>query len=105
VRPALVFSPKIYNQKSGLALVCPVTNPAKCYPFEVIVPSGCGLTGVIFADHVKSVDWDARRAEKLGICPIEVVNDVLARLAPLLSRMLKKSFGPWKTHLCAPVTC
>jgi mRNA interferase MazF len=88
-RPALVLSPKAYNRKSGLALVCPVTNQAKGYPFEVTVPigpgvTGAGVTGVILADHVKSVDWKARRAEKLAICPIEVVNEVLARLAPLL---------------------
>ena len=82
-RPAVVLSPKMYNQKSGLVLVCPVTNQAKGYPFEVTVPSGHGATGVILADQVKSVDWKARRAEKLGLCPIEVVNEVLARLAPL----------------------
>jgi mRNA interferase MazF len=83
-RPALVLSPRIYNHKAGLALVCPVTNQAKGYPFEVIVPSGCGVTGVILSDHLKSVDWKARRAEKLGVCPNEVMDEVLARLAPLL---------------------
>ena len=77
-------SPKIYNQKSGLALVCPVTNQAKGYPFEVTVPIGHGVTGVILADHVRSVDWKARQAEELGRCSDEVVNEVLARLAPLL---------------------
>ena len=80
--PALVLSPKIYNRKSGLARVCPMTNRAK--GFEVTVPSGYGVTGVILADHVRSVDWKARRAEELGRCPIEVANEVLARLAPLL---------------------
>jgi mRNA interferase MazF len=84
-RPALVLSPKIYNQKSGLALACPITNRAKGYPFEVSVPAGCGVTGVILSDQVKSVDWKARRAEKLGRCPAEQLNEVLARLAPLLS--------------------
>jgi mRNA interferase MazF len=83
-RPALVLSPKIYNQKSGLALVCPVTNQAKAYPFEVTVPSGHGATGVILSDQVKSVDWKARRAERLGRCPAELLDEVLARLAPLL---------------------
>jgi mRNA interferase MazF len=88
-RPALVLSPRAYNRKSGLALICPLTNQAKGYPFEVTVPvghgaTGAGVTGVILADQVKSVDWKARRAEKLAICPIEVVNEVLARLAPLL---------------------
>ena len=83
-RPALVLSPKIYNQKSGLALVCPVTNQAKGYPFEVIVPAGPGVTGVILADQVKSVDWKAHRAEKVGRAAAELLNEVLARLAPLL---------------------
>jgi mRNA interferase MazF len=82
-RPALVLSPKIYNQKSGLALVCPVTNQPKGYPFEITVPGGHGVTGVILADHVRSVDWKARQAKELGRCPAEVANDVLARLAPL----------------------
>ena len=83
-RPALVLSPKTYNRRSGLALVCPVTNQAKDYPFEVAVPEGCGVTGVILADHVKSVDYKARRAVKAGRCAAEALNEVLARLAPLL---------------------
>jgi mRNA interferase MazF len=83
-RPALVLSPGLYNAKSGLALVCPVTNQRKGYPFEVIVPSGCGATGVILADHIKSVDWKARLADKLGQCPVGTVDEVRARLAPLL---------------------
>ena len=81
--PALVLSPKVYNQKAGLALVCPVTSQIKGYPFEVSVPSGCGVTGVILADHVQSVDWRAHRASRIGRAT-EVVDEVLARLAPLL---------------------
>ena len=83
-RPALVLSPRAYNVKSGLALVCPITNQVKGYPFEVAVTAGQGATGVILADHLKSIDWKARRAEKLGHCKIEVIDEVRARLAPLL---------------------
>jgi mRNA interferase MazF len=83
-RPALVVSPKPYNQKAGLALVCPVTSQIKGYPFEVPVPTGCGVKGVILADHVKSVDWKARHAERIGRLPPLALNEVLARLAPLL---------------------
>ena len=83
-RPALVLSPKVYNRKAGLALVCPVTNRGKGYPFEVAVPHGCAVTGVILADHVKSVDWRARTAVLIGGLPADVTEDVLARLAPLL---------------------
>jgi mRNA interferase MazF len=83
-RPALVLSPRAYNVKSGLALVCPITHQVKGYPFEVAVSGGQGATGVILADHLKSVDWKARRAERLGHCPAEVIDEVRARLAPLL---------------------
>ena len=83
-RPALVLSPRIYNAKAGLALVCPITNQAKGYPFEVVVPAGHGASGVILADHLKSVDWKARHAEKMGRCPAEAIDEVRPRLAPLL---------------------
>jgi len=82
--PALVLSPKIYNARSGLALACPVTNQVKGHPFEVAVPPASGTTGVILADHLKCVDWRARHAELLGRCTNEVMNEVRARLAPLL---------------------
>ena len=83
-RPALVLSPGTYNAKSGLALVCPITNQVKGYPFEVAVPAARGATGVVLADHVKSVDWKAQRAEKIGRCPSEAIDEVRSRLAPLL---------------------
>src|SRR5437660_6168987 len=83
-RPALVLSPKAYNQKSGLALVCPVTSQIKAYPFEVLLPERCGVMGVILADHVKSLDWKVRRAERIGRVPPPILDEVLARLAPLL---------------------
>ena len=83
-RPALVVSPKTYNARSGLALVCPVTNQVKGYPFEVAVPAGSGATGVVLADHVKRVDWKARRAELLGRCSDDVIGEVRAKLGALL---------------------
>jgi len=83
-RPALVLSPKIYNVRSGLALICPITNQAKGYPFEVVIPSGGSSSGVILADHLKSIDWKARHAERLGRCSDEVMDEVRAKLAPLL---------------------
>ena len=83
-RPALVLSPKVYNVRSGLALACPITSQVKGYPFEVAVPAGRGPTGVILADHVKSVDWKVRKAERIGHCTDEVMDEVRARLAPLM---------------------
>jgi mRNA interferase MazF len=84
-RPAIVLSPSAYNGRVGLALLCPVTNQIKGYPFEVVLPSGLGVTGTILADQVKSLDWRVRRAELIGALPVETVAQVLAKLTTLLS--------------------
>lgn len=84
-RPAVVLSPAAYNGRVGLALLCPITNQIKGYPFEVPLPSGLGVTGVVLADQVKSLDWRARRAELLCPLPEGTVAQVLAKLATLLS--------------------
>ena len=61
-RPALVLSPQAYNKKTGQALVCPITSKAKGYPFEVELPVGLGVNGVVLADHIKNQDMKARNA-------------------------------------------
>jgi mRNA interferase MazF len=84
-RPALVLSPSAYNGRVGLALFCPITKRAKGYPFEVPIPEGSAVTGVVGADQVKSLDWRARKAAPLGAVPEEVVAQVLQRLQTLLA--------------------
>ena len=83
-RPALVLSPAAYNGRVGLALFCPITSQVKGYPFEVAIPVGSALRGVILADQVKSLDWRARRAELLGRLPDAEVQEVLEKLNTLL---------------------
>ena len=83
--PALVLSPRVYNGKVGLAILCPVTNQIKGYPFEVLVPAGLPLTGVVLADQVKSLDWRARNAEFICALPPATVAEVLQTLGTLLS--------------------
>ena len=83
-RPALVLSPALYNRRANLALVCPVTSHAKGYPFEVALPDGLAVSGVVLADHLKSADWVVRRAEPAGKIPAELLAEVTAKLRPLL---------------------
>ena len=83
-RPALVLSPAAYNRRVGLALVCPVTSRTKGYPFEVTLPPDIPVTGVVLADHVRSVDWRLRRAEKICSIPRNVTIEALERLGALL---------------------
>jgi mRNA interferase MazF len=83
-RPALVLSPRTYNAKAGLCLVCPVTHQAKGYPFEVPLPDGLAVGGGVLSDHVKSADWQVRNAVYAGAATAEVLDEVCAKLKPLL---------------------
>jgi mRNA interferase MazF len=83
-RPALILSPREYNSKARLALACPITSQKKGYPFEVPVPPGHGIAGVVLADHVKNLDWQAREAAFESKAPPALVADVRERLRPLL---------------------
>ena len=83
-RPALVLSPIRYNRRIGLALVCPITSRVKGYPGEVMIPEGLVVSGVVLADQVKSIDWQARGAEFACQMPLEVVAEVVTVLTNLL---------------------
>jgi mRNA interferase MazF len=65
-------------------LACPITSQIKGYPFEVALPSDLTVSGVILADHIRSVDWRARRADHAGTVPFDVLDEVIARLEPLV---------------------
>ena len=83
-RPAFVLSPEIYNRKTSLFLACPVTSRVKGYPFEVALPAGSPVSGVILADQIKSLDWRERKAQFAGRVTGEVVEEVVALILPLI---------------------
>jgi len=83
-RPALVLSPAAYNGRAGLAVLCPITSQVKGYPFEVQVPDGLPVGGVVLSDQAKSLDWRARGAELLCAVPRETILAVLLRLETLV---------------------
>ena len=84
-RPALVLSPKAYNSKVGLALFCPVTSQIKGYPFEVGLPPGLKLQGVVLSDQVNSLDWRARKTRFADRVPDKTLREVLGKLDTLLA--------------------
>lgn len=84
-RPALVISPQAYNEKVGLALMCPITSKLKGYPFEVSLPVSMKVSGVVLADQIKSLDWRVRRAEFVCKVPGNIMEEVLAKIQVLLS--------------------
>lgn len=84
-RPALVLSPALYNSKVGLVLVCPITTRIKGYPYEVKLPEGMEISGAILSDQIKSLDWKARKAEFVCKVTTDITNEVLAKIATLIT--------------------
>lgn len=85
-RPALVLSPLSYNRAAGLMLCCPVTSQVKGYPFEVaLCPEGTSkVTGVVLCDQIRSLDWQHRKAARLGAVTMQCVLDVAAKVKVLM---------------------
>jgi mRNA interferase MazF len=76
-RPALVVSNDLFNRHTGLAIVCPVTNTDRGYPFHLRVPRGSSLTGFVMVEQVKSGDYATRRTKFVKRAPPEFLADVL----------------------------
>ena len=85
-RPAVVISPQSYNEKVGLAIFCPISTKIKGYSFEVLIPDGLSVAGVILSDQVKSLDWRARNAELICALPAMTISETLEKLDTLLSQ-------------------
>jgi mRNA interferase MazF len=83
-RPALILSPRAYNAKARLAIACPITSQVKGYPFEVALDTKSDASGVVLADQVRSVDWQARKARRKGRVSPAVLSAVSARIRALL---------------------
>lgn len=84
-RPAIVLSPRSYNKPSGLALCCPVTSRAKNYPFEVSLPAGAPVAGVVLVDQLRNLDWLARQAAFIGVLDDETLVELMEKLRPLVA--------------------
>lgn len=79
-RPALVVSNTLFNKHTGLAMVCPITNRNRNYPFHVKVHDQSSLSGYIMVEQIKSIDYANRKIKFVEKAPQAVLNDVLGIL-------------------------
>jgi mRNA interferase MazF len=84
-RPGIVLTPLAYHRLSRLAIVCPITSRERGWSTEVKLPQGLPVSGVVLVDHLRSIDREARKLEIIGQAPAVVLDQIDARLAPLLS--------------------
>jgi len=82
-RPAVVISPKGYNEKVGLGLFCPITSRIKNYPFEVKVENE-KIDGAILSDQIKILDWKTRDIEFITKISSEKIDEIMNKISVLL---------------------
>ena len=83
-RPALVISQSLYNQRTGFAVICPISNTSRKNPFYVDIPLDLKVTGVILSEQFRSLDYKARNAEYIDKCPSITFDLVMAKIKPVL---------------------
>lgn len=83
-RPALVVSQTSFNRKMGFIFVCPISNTQRQNPFYVPIPESQMVTGVIMADQLRSLDYQARDATFICECAEDLLEEVLKRIKPIL---------------------
>ena len=83
-RPAIVISPKEYNEKTGLGLFCPITSKIKDYPFEVKIDNE-KTNGVVLSDQIKSLDWKAREIKFIAKTTSEKIEEIINKISVLLN--------------------
>jgi len=79
-RPALVVSNTLFNRHTGLAIVCPLSNTDRNFPFHVAVVNDPNVTGFVMVEQVKSIDFRAREAKRIGRASDDVLEEVLSIL-------------------------
>ncbi len=77
-RPGLVISNYTFNKAAGFAVVCPITNTNRRYPFHAVLPDNLPVTGVVMVDQVKSLDYKKRNAEYMTSIPLMFLKEVMA---------------------------
>jgi mRNA interferase MazF len=82
-RPALVVSPRAYNERSSLILVCPITRNIAAWAFKVEIPEGARIRGAVLVDQVRSIDRQARFVRRVERVRPEVMGHVYGVMAAL----------------------
>lgn len=79
-RPALIISNNVFNDKTNLSIVCPITNTDNKFPLHIPLDDRTKTTGVILCEHIKALDLNSRTFQEIEKIP----NDILERVIDIV---------------------
>ena len=88
-RPGLVLTPRAYNERSSVFLVCPISRTVSAWPFQVKLSPVGEIVGYALVDQVRSIDPTARFCKLAGHVSAESLLAVRTQLAALFSTMVR----------------
>jgi len=65
-------------------VTCPITSRIKGYPFEVAIPNGLRVSGVVLADEGRRLSWPDRDASLIGRASSDLLDDIREKIAVLI---------------------
>ena len=76
-RPAVVISNNIFNQKTNLSIVCPITNTNNSFPLHIPLDERTKTTGAILCEHLKALDLNSRTFQEVEKLPNDILEKVI----------------------------
>ena len=76
-RPAVVISNDVFNQKTNLTIVCPITNTNNKFPLHIQLDNRTKTTGVILCEHIKALDLETRKYKIIEKLPSDLLQEVI----------------------------
>lgn len=76
-RPAVVISNNVFNQKTNLTIVCPITNTNNQFPLHIPLDERTKTTGVILCEHIKSLDLNNKKYQVIETLPADIIEKVI----------------------------
>ena len=76
-RPAVVISNNVFNQKTKLSIVCPITNTNNHFPLNIPLDNRTKTTGVILCEHIKALDLNSKTFQIVEKLPDDILQNVI----------------------------
>jgi mRNA interferase MazF len=93
-RPALVISPRTYNERSSLIVVCPITRRVDTWPFKVEIREDTRVQGAVIVDQVRAIDRVAQFTRKTERASTDTLDRVYGMFAALFGIPVSNSNIP-----------
>lgn len=79
-RPAMVISNNTFNNNTKMIMVCPISTNTKDFPTHYLLRDSKKITGSVFCEHIRSIDYEIRNLKFIEKCSDDDFNNIIMLL-------------------------